>query len=146
MEKINEILTAAEKLFNWVSVWCAVIGGYLLGLFGAWDALLKWLIAFMVLDYLTGILKAVYLRRVSSEIGFRGIIKKVVILVVVIVANGVHRLIGDVIPAREIVIMFFLANEGISILENATVIYPKMPEPLKTILLQIREDNNKKTK
>ncbi len=143
---MQEIFNSLEKLFNWVSVWCAVIGGYILGLFGSWDTLLKWLIAFMILDYLTGLLKAVYLRRVSSEIGFRGIIKKAVILVVVIVANGVQRLIGDVIPAREIVIMFFLANEGISILENATVIYPKMPEPLKAILLQIREDNNNKNK
>ena len=133
-----------DKIFNGISVVCGVVGGVVVNLLGAWDKLLYVLIAFMVLDYLTGVIKGIYQSRLSSEIGFKGLLKKVVILVVVAVANLVQTLIGDTFAIREIVIMFFVANEGISILENAAALYPNIPQQLKDVLLQLREDKEDK--
>lgn len=133
-----------DKIFNGISVIFGVAGGVVVNLLGAWDKLLYVLIAFMVLDYLSGVIKGIYQNRLSSEIGFKGLLKKVVVLVVVAVANLVQTLIGDTFAIREIVIMFFVANEGISILENAAVLYPKIPQQLKDVLLQLREDKEDK--
>ena len=78
----------------------------------------------------------------SSKIGFKGLLKKVTILVIVALANVVQQLTGDNVAIREIVIVFYIANEGISVLENAAVVLPNMPDRLKDILLQLRGDNN----
>ena len=103
-------------------------------------------IAFGVIcDYVTGIIKAVYTKTVSSETGYKGILKKIVILVVVALANTVTNLTGGNMAVREVVIMFYIANEGISVLENAAAVSPNMPQKLKDILLQIRgnDDDNR---
>lgn len=128
-----------EKFFNVISIIAGVAGGVLSYIFGAWDTLLYVLVVFMIIDYITGIIKGIYLKELSSNIGFKGLLKKIMILAVVAVANLVQLLVGDVLAIREIVIMFFIANEGISILENAAELYPNIPDKLKDTLLQLRE-------
>ena len=98
------------------------------------------IILFAILDYLTGILKAVYKKELSSEIGFKGIVKKVMIFVVIAVAVSVQRVINNAIPLREIVIVFFICNEALSILENAAE-FTNIPPQLKNVLLQLRDKN-----
>lgn len=131
-----------DKIFNAVSVITGILGGVIAALFGAWDKLLSTLVILMVLDYATGIIKAIYEKRLSSEIGFKGLLKKITILVVVAMGNVIEAFMGGGTAIREIVIVFYIANEGISILENAAVILPKMPEGLKRVLLQLRGDDN----
>ena len=130
-----------DKIFNGMSVITAMAGGIIAVLFGAWDKLLYTLMVLIVLDYALGIIKAVYTKTLSSEIGFKGLLKKIAMLVIVALANTIQNLMGGNVAVREIVIMFYIANEGISILENAAVILPQMPEKLKDILLQLRGDD-----
>lgn len=131
-----------DKIFNGISIAAGIIGGLAASLFGSLDKILWALIILMVLDYITGIIKAIYSKTLSSEIGFKGLLRKILILVIIALANVIQVLVGDNIAIREIVIMFYIANEGISILENAAVILPSMPEKLKEVLLQLRGDNN----
>lgn len=126
------------KYLNWTSVIIGTIGGYLAKLLGGYDMLLQTILLMVVLDYATGIIKALYQKQLSSAIGFKGIIKKVMVFIVIAAANSLQHLLGDIIPIREIVIMFFIANEGLSLLENAAVMIA-IPEPMKEVLLQIRE-------
>lgn len=127
-----------DKIFNAASVITGIAGGIIAAVFGAWDKLLSTLVILMVLDYVTGVIKAVYAKRLSSEIGFKGLLKKITILIIVALGNIIETFTGGGTAIREIVIMFYIANEGISILENAAVILPNMPEGLKKILLQLR--------
>ncbi len=131
-----------DKIFNAISIVTGVVGGIAASLFGAWDKLLWALVILMALDYVTGVIKGVYTKTLSSDIGFRGLLKKIVILVIVALSHVVQELVGDNIAIREIVIMFYIANEGISILENAAVLLPNMPKGLKDILLQLRSDDD----
>lgn len=126
-----------EKMFNSVSVAFGVIGGLIVSFLGGWDGLAITLVSFIVLDWITGLLKAIYNKNLSSYTGFRGIIKKVVILIVVGVTVLLEKNMG--IPAiREIVMMFFIANEGISLLENVSQMGVPFPDKLKKILIQLR--------
>lgn len=131
-----------DKIFNMTSVITGIAGGIIASLFGVWDKLLYALIAIMVLDYITGVIKGVYTKTLSSDIGFKGLLKKIMILVIVALSNLAQELTGGNIAIREIVIMFYIANEGISILENAAVLLPNTPEKLKDILLQLRGDDS----
>ena len=129
-----------DKFFNWISVVVGIFGGVFAWAFGAWDKLLCALITLIILDYITGLLKGWYTKRLSSEIGFKGIAKKIVILIMVVTANVLQTVIGDKIMLREIVIMFFIANEGLSLLENCAEINGGggIPPKLKAVLLQLR--------
>lgn len=129
-----------EKIFNWLSVIGGTLGGFIVSLLGGWDKIITALLILMCLDYFTGIIKAIYNNELSSEIGFKGLAKKVLILVIVMVAVITEQYLG--VPAiREIVIMFFSVNEGISILENAAQMGLPIPTKLKNVLLQLREKN-----
>lgn len=128
------------KTFNLFSIIGGTVGGFIVSLFGGWDYMLYTIILFAILDYLTGILKAVYKKELSSEIGFKGIVKKVMIFVVIAVAVSVQRVINNAIPLREIVIVFFICNEALSILENAAE-FTSIPPQLKSVLLQLRDKN-----
>ena len=130
-----------DKIFNWTSTVIGIVGGFFAAIFGQWDSVLWALLVIMVLDYLTGIIKAVYTKNISSEIGFKGLLKKITILIIVALSNVLQQITGDNVAIREIVIMFYIANEGISVLENVAVIYPRMPKAIKDILLQIRDSN-----
>ncbi len=131
-----------DKIFNILSIAAGIIGGITASLLGAWDTILWALIILMLLDYITGIIKAIYMKTLSSDIGFRGLLRKISILVIVVLSNVLQVLIGGNAAVREMVIMFYIANEGISILENTAAILPNMPESLKNVLLQLRGDDN----
>ncbi len=131
-----------DKIFNWTSTVIGIVGGFFAAIFGQWDSILWALLVIMVLDYLTGVIKAVYTKNISSEVGFKGLLKKITVLIIVALSNVLQQITGDNVAIREIVIMFYIANEGISVLENVAVIYPRMPKAIKDILLQIRDSNS----
>lgn len=130
------------KLFNMFSVVGGVVGGFLAKYLGGYDDILRALVILVILDYATGVLKGIYTKTLSSSIGFKGLIKKIVVFVVVATAVTVQSVISDAIPLREIVIIFFVCNEGISLLENASQFIP-IPDKLKDTLIQLRDKENK---
>ncbi len=132
-------------ILNYVKVVFGFIGAFLGLLFGQLDGFLFALIMFVILDYITGLMCAFINKNLSSEIGAKGIFKKIVIFVVVMLGHIIDsKVIGDVSVLRTTVIFFYLANEGISLLENVTIIGLPVPEKLKQVLMQIKEkDNNK---
>ena len=113
--------------------------GYLLG---GLDAMLICLFTFMILDYVTGIIKAFKNKKLSSETGFYGILKKITILVVIMVAVQVDTALQLNDVMRYLAIGFYIANEGLSILENAGEIGIPLPEKLKESLESLRSDEN----
>lgn len=131
------------KIFNWISIVGGIVGGFLCEALGGWDVILKALVALVILDYVTGILKAIYTKTLSSAIGFKGLIRKTLIFVVVATAVVVESVIGNTVPLREIVIIFFVCNEAISLLENASQFIP-IPDKLKETLIQLRDSKNDK--
>lgn len=134
-----------EKLFNSISVLSGAAGGILAGLMGGWDGLLAALITLVVLDYITGLAKAVCQKELSSKIGFQGIVKKIVLFILVAAANALQLLLSGSLPLREIVLVFFIANEGLSLLENAAVFVP-IPGALKKALLQLRNETGQNSR
>ena len=130
-----------EKIFNITSVVVGVGGGLLSFIFGGLDVLIYALLGLTIIDFITGLIKAVYTKTLSSEICFKGLLKKITIYLVVATVI-VNNVIGGNIPLREVVITFFICNEGLSLLENVAVMTP-VPEQLKNVLLQLRDSNNK---
>lgn len=127
-----------EKSFNQISIVLGVVGGVIASYLGGWDMMLQTIVILTFLDYCTGVLKAIYKKELSSSIGYQGIIKKFMMFLVICAAHTLQATIGDQVPLREITIMFFIANEGISLLENAAELIP-IPTKIKEILIQIRE-------
>lgn len=130
-----------EKLFNWISIAFGMAGGFLTYWLGGWDVLLKTIVFLAIADYITGWIKGIYTKQLSSEIGFKGLLKKIVMFIVIAVSFVIQGLIGGTIPLREVVIMFYIANEGLSLLENAAVFTP-IPDKLKNVLLQLRDKDS----
>ena len=126
------------KIFNMLSTIVGIAGGFLAQWLGGWDVILKALVALVILDYITGVLKAIYTKKLSSAVGFKGLIRKTIIFIVVATAVIIQSVVSDVIPLREIVIMFFICNEGISLLENSSEFIP-IPDKLKETLIQLRD-------
>ena len=130
-----------KDIINTIQIAIAALGGYIGYFLGGLDGFLYALIAFIVIDYLTGIMVAVLEKKLSSEVGFRGIFKKVLIFSLVAVA---HIIDAEVIRTgsaiRTAVIFFYLSNEGISILENTAKIGLPIPEKLKTVLEQLNKE------
>ena len=135
----------------WMKIQMAItaIGGWMGYFLGGLDGLMIALIIFMALDYITGLMCAVIDKRLSSAVGFRGICKKVLILMLVGVANvmDVH-VVGTGSALRGAVIAFYLSNEGLSLLENAAHIGLPIPDRMKNILAQLhgREDKSNNDK
>ena len=117
------------------------IGGFL---FGAWDLPLKILLTAMVLDYISGMLKAFYLGEVSSKVGYKGLIKKVGILFTIVVANLTDLILGLTI-FRSAICVFFCMNELVSVLENVSLIGVPIPDILTNKLIQTKDISVKKT-
>ena len=132
-----------EKYLNAASILTGVLGGVIVSWLGGMDAILHALVALVIVDYLTGLLKAWNLKEISSRVGFIGLIRKVLIFVVIAVAVEVEKVIGSSMPLREIIIMFYLANEGISFLENVSV-FINFPDQIKDAFLQIRNTHDEK--
>ena len=123
----------------------AAMGGALGAVLGGWDGFLYALVLFVAVDYLTGVLVAVMRRKLSSEAGFRGIARKVVIFCLVAVAQVIDvQIIRNGSVVRTAVIFFYLSNEGISIVENAAALGLPVPRKLKDDLEQLKDDSWKK--
>ena len=120
----------------------AALGGALGAVMGGFDGFLYALVVFAVVDYVTGVIVGILNKELSSQVGFRGIFKKVVIFSLVAVAHIIDtHVIGNGSVLRTAVIFFYLSNEGISILENAVNIGLPIPEKLKNVLEQLKEGN-----
>ena len=120
------------------------IGGFLGWFLGGYDGFIYALVIFVVIDYLTGAMVAVLEKRLSSQIGAKGICKKVLIFTLIGVAHVIDsQLIGNGSAIRTAVIFFYLSNEGISILENTAKIGLPIPEKLKAVLEQLNQEESK---
>lgn len=127
-----------KEFWNTIQLIFAAIGGWLGYFVGGCDGLLYALIAFVVIDYLTGIMCAISDHTLSSEVGFRGICRKVLIFLLVGIANilDIHVL-GNGSVLRTAVIFFYISNEGVSLLENAAHLGLPVPEKVKDVLEQL---------
>jgi len=115
------------------------LGGWIGWFLGGYDGFLYALIAFVVVDYITGVMRAILEKQLSSEIGARGIFKKVLIFFLVGVAHTIDsQIFGEGSTVRTAVIFFYLSNEGISIIENAAKIGLPIPDKLKDVLVQLK--------
>lgn len=133
-----------KEFWNTIQVIFAAIGGWLGWFVGGWDGFIIALVAFVVIDYITGVMCAVADKKLSSAIGFKGICRKVLIFLLVGIANILDvQIIGDSSVLRTAVIFFYLSNEGISILENAAHLGLPIPEQLKAVLEQLHNRENK---
>lgn len=122
-----------------IRFWSAGAGAALGDYLGSFDSLMYALVAFIVTDYITGVLCAIVERNLSSAIGFKGICQKVVMLALVGVANVLDmHIIGSGCVLRSAVIFFYISNEGISIIENAARIGLPVPDKLQGVLQQLR--------
>ena len=122
----------------------SVIGGWLGYFVGGVDGLMTALLIFMILDYVTGLMCAVADKKLSSSVGFKGICKKVLIVMLVGVAHVVVMyVVGSGKALRSAVVCFYLSNEGVSMLENAAHLGLPIPEKLKGILAQLHNRDEK---
>ena len=129
-----------EKVFNST---VAVVATFFTYLFGGWDAAIGILIVFMCLDYATGVIVAYQNNLLDSEVGFKGLVKKFTILVILIVAVMLDRLMNTgTWVFRTLVCYFYIANEGISLLENVSNLGVKIPDKLKDALVQLNKDES----
>lgn len=132
-----------ENILIWLKWMAALVGGVITAALGGWDMMLQVLILFIVLDYVTGLIAAWYERQLDSRTGFRGITKKVLIFVPVTIAYALDQAIGQDI-LRSLAICFYVANEGLSILENLGRASVPIPAPLKSALEQLKEKADEK--
>ena len=127
-----------KDLWNTIQIIFAAIGGWLGWFLGGFDGLLYALIIFVVVDYITGVMCAINDHSLSSEVGFRGICRKVLIFLLVGIANILDvNVIGTGSVLRTAVIFFYISNEGVSLLENAAHLGLPIPEKMKEILAQL---------
>ena len=132
----------SEKAVMWIKGAIAALGGAAAYLWGPWDALINALIALVALDYVTGVICAAANKRLSSEIGFKGLIKKAVIFALVAVAGVADKVIPATNQAiRAAVILFYIANEAISILQDAAELGLPVPEKLKAVLIKTKGED-----
>lgn len=124
----------------------AVFGGLVNYLWGGWDMALRILITFMVLDYILGVICGFKEKKLSSEVAYKGIFKKITILILVAVAVNLDDAFNTQGTIRSMAIYFYAALEGISIAENAGRMGVPIPEKLKDALIQLKEGNKKEVK
>lgn len=138
----------------WASVikGAAAVGGFFIGLYGGWDVLMTVLIVCMGVDYIMGIVVAIMGNStktegggLSSNVGFKGILRKGVIMLMVLLASLVDKVIGgDGTAFRSMACLFYIANEGLSILENSALAGVPWPEKLKSALEQMKDKGAEK--
>ena len=129
-----------KEFWNAIQFMFAAIGGWLGYFLGGCDGLLYALIAFVTIDYLTGVMCAINDKTLSSEVGFRGICRKVLIFLMVGIANILDvYVIGTGSVLRTAVIFFYISNEGVSLLENASHLGLPVPQKIKAVLEQLHD-------
>lgn len=133
-----------KEFWNTIQLVFAGIGGWLGYFLGGCDGLLYALLAFVVVDYITGVMCAISNHTLSSEVGFKGICRKVLIFLLVGIANILDvQVIGTGSVLRTAVIFFYISNEGISLLENAGHLGLPIPEKMMDILSQLHDRSEK---
>lgn len=129
-----------KEFWNTIQLIFSAVGGWLGYFLGGCDGLLYALIAFVVIDYITGVMCAIINRELSSAVGFKGIFRKVLIFLLVGIANIIDvQVIGTGAVLRTAVIFFYISNEGVSLLENAGHLGLPIPEKIKTVLEQLHD-------
>ena len=129
-----------KEFWNTIQVVFAAVGGWLGYFLGGCDGLLYALLAFVVVDYITGVMCAISDHTLSSEVGFKGICRKVLIFLLVGIANILDaQVIGTGSVLRTAVIFFYISNEGVSLLENAAHLGLPVPEKIKIVLEQLHD-------
>ena len=136
-----------RSIWTGIQIAFSAIGGFIGWLLGGFDGFLYALIAFAVIDYITGVMCAISDKRLSSEVGFKGICRKVLIFVLVGIGNLVDvYVLGEAGVLRTAVIFFYLSNEGVSLLENSAHLGLPIPQKLKSVLAQLHNRNEKEEK
>lgn len=129
-----------KQMWNGIQLAFTAVGGFLGWFLGGVDGFLYALIAFVIIDYITGVLCAIADKKLSSKVGFKGICRKVLIFILVGIGNILDiYVLGGTGVLRMAVIFFYLSNEGVSLLENAAHLGLPIPERLKTVLEQLHE-------
>ena len=129
-----------KEFWNTIQLIFAAIGGWLGWFLGGCDGLLYALLAFVVVDYITGIMCAVSDHSLSSEVGFKGICRKVLVFLLVGIGHILDaQVIGTGSVLRTAVIFFYISNEGVSLLENAAHLGLPVPEKIKAVLEQLHD-------
>ncbi len=132
-----------NDLIEGIRIAIVTVGGFIGGMIGGFDGLIYSLITFVLIDYLTGVMAAIVDRQLSSEIGFKGIFKKVSIFMLVALGHIIDsKLLGTGTALRTAIILFYSSNEGISILENATRMGLPIPKKIKSVLEQLKKDSD----
>ena len=133
-----------KEFWNTIQLIFSAVGGWLGYFLGGCDGLLYALIAFVVIDYITGVMCAIINKQLSSEVGFKGIFRKVLIFLLVGIANIIDvQVVGTGAVLRTAVIFFYISNEGVSLLENAGHLGLPIPEKIKTVLEQLMTGRKK---
>ena len=136
-----------RSIWTGIQIAFSAIGGFIGWLLGGFDGFLYALIAFAVIDYITGVMCAISDKKLSSEVGFKGICRKVLIFVLVGIGNLVDvYVLGEAGVLRTAVIFFYLSNEGVSLLENSAHLGLPIPQKLKSVLEQLHNRNEKEEK
>ena len=129
-----------KEFWNLIQFIFTAVGGWLGYFLGGCDGLLIALVVFVAVDYVTGVMCAISDKKLSSEVGFKGICRKVLIFLLVGIANILDvQVIGTGSVLRTAVIFFYLSNEGVSLLENAAHLGLPVPEKMKEILEQLHD-------
>ena len=129
-----------KEFWNTIQLVFTAVGGWLGYFLGGCDGLLYALIAFVVIDYITGVMCAVIDKKLSSAVGFKGIFRKMLIFLLVGIANIIDvQVIRNGAVLRTAVIFFYISNEGVSLLENAGHLGLPIPEKIKTVLQQLHD-------
>lgn len=133
-----------KEFWSFMQLIFSAIGGWLGYFLGGCDGLLFALLAFVVIDYITGVMCAIADKTLSSEVGFKGICRKVLIFLLVGIANVLDvQVIGTGCILRTAVIFFYISNEGISLLENASHLGLPVPAKMKAVLEQLHDKSEK---
>ena len=129
-----------KEIWTWIQLLLAAIGGWLGWFLGGADGFLYALIVFVAIDYITGVMCAIVDHKLSSEVGFKGICKKVLIFMMVGIGNIIDvQVLGQAGVLRTAVIFFYLSNEGVSMIENAGHLGLPIPAKLKDVLEQLHD-------
>ena len=130
-----------ERYLNTITMLLSIFGGIVVRLLGGLDQLLDVFLFLIIVDFIPGWIKAIATKELSSRIGMLGIAKKVTMLFVVAVAVRVEKVVGNNLPIREMVLIFYIANEGLSFFENIATFIP-MPKKLKELFNQLKNKDD----
>ena len=130
-----------ERYLNTITMLLSIFGGIVVRLLGGLDQLLDVFLFLIIVDFITGWIKAIATKELSSRIGMLGIAKKVTMLFVVAVAVRVEKVVGNNLPIREMVLIFYIANEGLSFFENIATFIP-MPQKFKELFIQLKNKDD----